>query len=71
MPGEMILIVEDEANIVQLDSLYLEKEGYRVSSAADGELGLDAIRRLKPDLVVLDVMLPRKDGLTVCQNSTC
>lgn len=67
MPGELILIVEDEANIVQLDTLYLEKEGYRVQSAGDGELGLDAVRRHKPDLVVLDVMLPRKDGLAVCQ----
>jgi len=67
MHGEMILIVEDEANIVKLDTLYLEREGYRVCSAADGEQGLDAVRRLKPDLVVLDVMLPRKDGLAVCQ----
>lgn len=67
MPGELILIVEDEANIVQLDTLYLQKEGYRVQSAGDGESGIDAVHRLKPDLVVLDVMLPRKDGLAVCQ----
>ena len=65
--GELILIIEDEANIVQLDRLYLEREGYTVESAADGQAGLDAIKRLRPDLVVLDVMLPVMDGLAVCQ----
>jgi DNA-binding response OmpR family regulator len=68
MSGELILIVEDEANIVQLDKLYLEKENYRVQSAGDGNAGLVAILNLKPNLVVLDVMLPIMDGLTICQN---
>lgn len=67
MKGDLILIVEDEASIVQLDRLYLEREGFLVESAADGEAALEAIDRLKPALVVLDVMLPVMDGLAVCQ----
>lgn len=67
MKGELILIVEDETNIVQLDRLYLEREGFTVESAADGQAGLQAVERLHPALVVLDVMLPLIDGLEVCQ----
>ena len=43
MSGELILIIEDEANIIQLDRLYLEREGFKVESAADGQAGLQAI----------------------------
>ncbi len=68
MSGELILIVEDEANIVQLDRLYLEREGFQVQSAGDGRAALEAVSRLHPALVVLDVMLPVMDGLAVCQN---
>lgn len=68
MSGELILIIEDEANIIQLDRLYLEREGFKVESAADGQAGLQAIDRLRPALVVLDVMLPVMDGLAVCQS---
>jgi two-component system, OmpR family, alkaline phosphatase synthesis response regulator PhoP len=67
MQGDLILIIEDEANIVQLDRLYLEREGFEVQSAADGQSGLEAVERLHPALVVLDVMLPVMDGLAVCQ----
>jgi DNA-binding response OmpR family regulator len=67
MEGDLILIVEDEANIVQLDRLYLEREGFRVDVATDGKAALEAIERLRPNLVVLDVMLPVMDGLAVCQ----
>jgi len=67
MKDDLILIVEDEANIVQLDRLYLEREGFRVESAADGQSGLGAVERLRPALVVLDVMLPVLDGLAVCR----
>jgi len=67
MKGELILIVEDETNIVQLDRLYLEREGFTVEAATDGQAGLQAIERLHPALVVLDVMLPVMDGLEVCQ----
>lgn len=68
MSGELILIIEDEANIIQLDRLYLEREGFAVESAADGQAGLQAVDRLRPALVVLDVMLPVMDGLAVCQS---
>jgi two-component system alkaline phosphatase synthesis response regulator PhoP/two-component system response regulator ResD len=62
-----ILIVDDERNIVDLLRLYLEKEGYAVISAPDGEQGLAMHARHEPDLVVLDLMLPRVDGFEVCR----
>ena len=67
MESQLILIVEDEDNIIQLDRLYLEREGFAVEAATDGQAGLAAIERLRPDLVVLDVMLPLLDGLAVLQ----
>lgn len=67
MKGELILIIEDEANIIELDRLYLEREGFTVKSAMDGQAGLQAIERLHPALVVLDIMLPVMGGLAVCQ----
>ena len=62
-----ILVVDDERNIVDLLRLYLEKEGFAVLSAADGEEALALHRRHEPDLVVLDLMLPRIDGFEVCR----
>jgi DNA-binding response OmpR family regulator len=62
-----ILIVDDERNIVDLLRLYFEKEGYAVISAPDGEQGLALHARHDPDLVVLDLMLPRVDGFEVCR----
>ncbi len=62
-----ILVVDDEANIRSLVGAYLEAEGYTVHLAADGPGGLAMFRRYKPDLVVLDVMLPGMDGLEVLQ----
>jgi two-component system, OmpR family, alkaline phosphatase synthesis response regulator PhoP len=67
MPGEMILLVDDEPNIVQLARLYLEREGFRVQSVGDGQSALQAIEGLKPALVVLDLMLPVMDGMEVCR----
>lgn len=60
-----ILIVEDDPDIRQLLWGYLEKEKYRVLLAKDGEEGLEQAERTKPDLIILDLMLPRKDGLSV------
>jgi two-component system, OmpR family, alkaline phosphatase synthesis response regulator PhoP len=60
-----ILVVEDEASISNLVVSYLRKEGYEVFSAADGAAGLKAARSVKPDLIVLDIMLPGMDGLEV------
>ena len=62
-----VLIVEDDKNIAELLQLYLEKEGYAVSLAADGGLGLSKFRSENPDLVLLDVMMPVMDGWTLCR----
>ena len=62
-----ILVVDDERNIVELLRLYLEKEGWSVVTAGDGEEALALHKRHEPDLVVLDLMLPRLDGLEVCR----
>lgn len=67
MAGELILLVDDEANIVELAGLYLEKEGYRTASAADGTAALAAVQRHKPAAIVLDLMLPELDGYEVCR----
>lgn len=58
-----ILVVDDEPSIVNLVSSYLKAEGYQVYTAADGPSGLKAARAYKPDLVVLDIMLPGMDGI--------
>lgn len=58
-----ILIVDDEPSITNLVSAYLKPEGYEVFIASDGNAGLKAIRAFKPDLVILDVMLPGMDGI--------
>jgi two-component system, OmpR family, alkaline phosphatase synthesis response regulator PhoP len=62
-----ILIVEDEQDIVQLVKLYLEKEGFRVITAMNGLEALKKVTDDKPDLIVLDLMLPEMDGLEVCK----
>ena len=62
-----ILVVDDERHIVDLLRLYLEKEGWAVASASDGEQALALHQRHEPDLVILDLMLPKKDGFEVCR----
>ena len=62
-----ILVVDDERNIVELVRLYLEKEGFNVVAASDGEQALVQYERTGPDLVVLDLMLPKMDGFEVCR----
>ena len=63
-----VLIVEDDRNIAELLQMYLEKEGYAVTIADDGGKGLEKFRAIKPDLVLLDVMMPVMDGWTVCRS---
>ncbi len=58
MANEKILVVDDDANICELLRLYLTKEGYQVTTAGDGEEGLEKFNQIKPDMVLLDVMLP-------------
>ena len=62
-----VLIVEDDKNIQELLQLYLEKEGYAVTTAGDGGKGLEKFRAIQPDLVLLDVMMPVMDGWAVCR----
>ena len=62
-----VLIVEDDRNISDLLRLYLEKEGYAVTTAADGGEGLAKFRSIQPDLVLLDLMMPVMDGWSVCK----
>jgi len=65
--NELILLVDDEPSIIQLSRMYLEREGFRISSVNDGEAALTSVAREHPALVVLDVMLPKLDGLEVCR----
>ena len=62
-----VLIVEDDPNIRELLQLYLEKDGYAVTLASDGGQGLAKFRAIKPNLVLLDVMMPVMDGWAVCK----
>ena len=62
-----VLIVEDDKNIAELLQMYLEKEGYAVTVAADGGQGLTKFRAIQPDIVLLDIMMPVMDGWTVCK----
>jgi two-component system, OmpR family, response regulator AdeR len=61
----LILIIEDERQIAEIYQAFFEREGFRVVTAADGEAGIDLHRMLSPDLVVLDVGLPKRDGIEV------
>ena len=63
-----ILVVDDEPSIVKLVTAYLKPEGYEVLSAADGPSGLKAARVFKPDVAILDIMLPGMDGLELLQH---
>ena len=62
MANEKILVVDDDVNICELLRLYLTKEGYQVTIANDGEEGLEKFNQVKPDMVLLDVMMPGMDG---------
>src|SRR6202158_4768167 len=62
-----VLVVDDEAHIVELARLYLSREGYEVEGVEDGSQALARFSQVKPDLVVLDIMLPGADGLTICK----
>ena len=67
MANELILLVDDEPNIIELASLYLKQDGFRVMSAGDGLAALERIAQDSPSLVVLDLMLPKLDGWEVCR----
>jgi DNA-binding response OmpR family regulator len=65
--GAVVLVVEDDEQLRALLALNLERHGYQVLQAADGEQGLELARSEKPDLVILDLMLPKLDGRQVCR----
>ena len=62
-----ILVIEDDPGIARIVRLYLERDGHSVTTAGDGVSGLNAARADNPDLIVLDLMLPRLDGMSVCR----
>ncbi|GLR05707.1 response regulator transcription factor [Vibrio hyugaensis] len=69
MVSNKILLVEDDSEIARLTKMYLEAEGYLVTVVDNGLNALDSIKALKPDLVLLDLMLPGKDGAMICQEA--
>jgi DNA-binding response OmpR family regulator len=62
-----ILVVDDEPNIIELARLYLRNDGFEVETAANGREALDKARSLKPNLILLDIMMPELDGIEVCR----
>ncbi len=62
-----ILLVDDEPDLVQLVSLRLQAAGYEVEVAYDGQQALDQVKKVRPDLIILDLMLPKFDGYKVCR----
>jgi two-component system, OmpR family, response regulator ResD len=64
---QKVLVVDDEAHIVELASLYLSREGFACEGVADGSEAVRRFEQFRPDLVILDVMLPNVDGLTICK----
>lgn len=67
MDNQKIVIVEDDRAISDIIKYNVEKEGYKVYTAYDGEAGLELIEEVDPDLILLDVMMPKMDGLEVCR----
>ncbi len=67
MAKETVLVIEDEKNIVELLKYNLEGAGYRVLVAVRGDTGLEAVRKNKPVLIILDLMLPELDGIEICK----
>ncbi|HAE58720.1 MAG TPA: DNA-binding response regulator [Anaerolineae bacterium] len=67
MSSQTILLVDDEPSILQLSRMYLEREGFEIQTLEDGAQAFQAIERIKPALMVLDVMLPGMDGFEVCR----
>ena len=67
MAEKRILVIDDDTNICELLRVYLENEGYEVKVANDGVEGITLFKSCDPDLVLLDIMLPKKDGWEVCR----
>jgi two-component system, OmpR family, response regulator VicR len=65
--NKKILVVDDEKPIADILKFNLEKEGYEITCAYDGQEAIDKVKEVQPDLILLDIMLPQKDGLEVCR----
>lgn len=65
--SQTVLVIDDDENICELIRLYLDGEGYHIHFARDGSAGLDLVRQVNPDLVILDLMLPLINGYEVCR----
>ncbi len=65
--NKTILLVDDEPDILEFLTYNLEKEGFKVATANDGEEGMNKVKSLSPDMVILDIMMPKLDGVEVCQ----
>lgn len=63
---QLILVVDDDTDLVEMVSMKLESENFRIAKAYDGLEAMDRIKEERPALIVLDVMMPRKDGYTLC-----
>lgn len=68
MKQKKILLIDDEQDILEILSYNLAKEGYEVSTAANGTEGIEKAKEIIPDLILLDVMMPEKDGIETCQD---
>ena len=67
METKKILVVDDEANIVKALQIRLEREGYIIVSAYDGESAIEKAKEEKPDLIIMDIIMPNMDGLQACE----
>ena len=67
MSEQAVLVIEDEENLLKAIKYNLEQDGYKVQSAMDGEQGLDMARQMGPSMIILDIMLPKMDGIEVCR----
>ena len=68
MASKKIVIIEDEPDILEVLSYNLKREGFTVLATHDGDSGLSLVRNEKPDLVILDLMLPGIDGIDICSS---
>jgi DNA-binding response OmpR family regulator len=67
MTKQKVLVIDDEENVCELISMYFDKAGYEVVTAVDGADGIEKTRQYRPDILILDIMLPGMDGLDVCK----
>ncbi|MCL2474948.1 MAG: response regulator transcription factor [Chloroflexi bacterium] len=67
MVNKKVLVVDDDVKIVELVSLYLKRDGYKIFTAYDGDEAIALAKANSPDIIVLDLMLPKKDGIEVCR----